>query len=130
MIDRTEIEARARKLNLLPHHVAKDYVLNHLLAAIADERAPVVFRGGTALSRAYWPDFRLSEDLDFISEARSSDLEGASKATPAPSAGRHRSEVVIRSPTGGDGPARGRSPRQGRARPSWPSPPAGRGTLS
>jgi predicted nucleotidyltransferase component of viral defense system len=68
MIDADEIDRRARCLGLRPNHVWKDYVLNHILAAAVDVDASFVFRGGTALARAYWPDFRLSEDLDFITE--------------------------------------------------------------
>lgn len=77
MIDELEIERRAERLGLLPVQVAKDYLLNHLLAAIADASTALVFRGGTALARAYWPDFRLSEDLDFISTASGSDIAAA-----------------------------------------------------
>jgi predicted nucleotidyltransferase component of viral defense system len=72
MIDAAEIVRRAKALSLRPDHVWKDYVLNHILAAVVDSSADFVFRGGTALARAYWPDFRLSEDLDFITEGDAS----------------------------------------------------------
>jgi predicted nucleotidyltransferase component of viral defense system len=65
---------RAERLGLLPVQVERDYLLNHLLAAIADSSAPLVFRGGTALARVYWPDYRLSEDLDFVSTAPGADI--------------------------------------------------------
>ncbi len=74
MIGAAEIQARASRLGLLPAHIEKDYVLNHLLAALADVDAGLVFRGGTALARIYWPDFRLSEDLDFITSRSVSEL--------------------------------------------------------
>ncbi len=74
MIGAGEIRARALRLRLLPAHIEKDYVLNHVLAALADGDAGLVFRGGTALARIYWPDYRLSEDLDFITSPRVSDL--------------------------------------------------------
>lgn len=35
-----------------------------------------MFRGGTALARVYWPDYRLSEDLDFTSQGPVPDLQG------------------------------------------------------
>jgi predicted nucleotidyltransferase component of viral defense system len=66
MIDRNEIRRRARRLGVTVDHIERDYVLNHVLAAISADPAELIFRGGTALARVYWPDFRLSEDLDFI----------------------------------------------------------------
>jgi predicted nucleotidyltransferase component of viral defense system len=82
-----ESQARASKLGVDPSAIARDYVLNHLLAAIAEAQSPVFyFRGGTALARVYWPDYRLSEDLDFLTTAkhdRVADvlLEGVSTAS-------------------------------------------------
>src|SRR6266511_5827397 len=73
MIDAAEIVRRAKVLSLRPDHVWKDYVLNHILAAVIDSATDLVFRGGTALARTYWPDFRLSEDLDFITEGEASE---------------------------------------------------------
>lgn len=70
MIDLREISRRARSLGLDQRHVKNDYVLNHVLAAIAEGSSELTFRGGTALARVYWPDYRLSEDLDFISLQR------------------------------------------------------------
>lgn len=67
MIGRRELERRAAHLGISVQHVELDYVLNHLLAQIALDPRDLVFRGGTALARVYWPDFRISEDLDFIS---------------------------------------------------------------
>ena len=75
MIDPAEIRARARGLGLDASHVENDYVLCHLLVAISEGFPEFVFRGGTALARIYWPDYRLSEDLDFTSQASVSDLE-------------------------------------------------------
>ena len=48
--------------------VEKDYALSYLLAAIADTpglRDRIVLKGGTALKKLYYPDYRFSEDLDF-----------------------------------------------------------------
>lgn len=75
MIDHAEIRARARQLGLDASHVENDYVLCHLLVAISEGFPEFVFRGGTALARIYWPDYRLSEDLDFTSEGPVPDLE-------------------------------------------------------
>jgi predicted nucleotidyltransferase component of viral defense system len=74
MIGSAEIGRRARRLGLQRSHVELDYALNHMIAALADVTSRLVFRGGTALARVYWPDFRLSEDLDFIAVASPEDL--------------------------------------------------------
>jgi len=88
MIDEREIERRAEQLGLLPTHVRKDYLLNHLLAAAADASAPLLLRGATALARVYWPDFRLSEDLDFISTASGTDIDTAIRSAVTTAAAR------------------------------------------
>ncbi len=98
MIDQQEIKARARRLGLQPDHVAKDYVLNHLLAAIAEGHGSLVFRGGTALARVYWPDFRLSEDLDFITLAAGSDVETALRTALEIAADTTGTELTIEIP--------------------------------
>ena len=64
MIDKRELleKARERKLNL--GMIEKDYVLGWLLFGFS--KTKLVFKGGTALSKIYFPEiWRLSEDLDF-----------------------------------------------------------------
>ena len=66
MIDRRELleKTRERKLNL--QIVEKDYVLGWLLFGLRKFDS-LVFKGGTALSKIYFPEtWRLSEDLDFV----------------------------------------------------------------
>lgn len=75
MIDDAEIRRRASTLGVQQDHVERDYVLNHLLAHVSADSGTLVFRGGTALARVYWPDFRLSEDLDFITPGSGDDIE-------------------------------------------------------
>lgn len=75
MIDPAELRRRARGLGLQVAHVEKDYVLCHVLVSVAEGVPELIFRGGTALARIYWPDYRLSEDLDFISTQRVPELE-------------------------------------------------------
>jgi uncharacterized protein len=75
LIGQRELERRAESLGISVQHVELDYVLNHVLAAIALDPGPLVFRGGTALGRVYWPDFRISEDLDFICEGNGAGLD-------------------------------------------------------
>jgi uncharacterized protein len=45
----------------------RDYCLAWLLSALSlsDLRPALAFKGGTALKRCYYPDYRFSEDLDF-----------------------------------------------------------------
>ncbi|MFI4957091.1 MAG: nucleotidyl transferase AbiEii/AbiGii toxin family protein [Gammaproteobacteria bacterium] len=59
-------EARFKKVPV--HVVEKDYVLSYILAGIAMEHEltrSLVFKGGTALKKSYFGDYRFSEDLDF-----------------------------------------------------------------
>ena len=46
----------------------KDYALTNLLSVIASfpELDKIVSKGGAALKKAYFADFRFSEDLDFV----------------------------------------------------------------
>jgi len=62
------LQQRARKLGLPLDTVSKDYVIGHILAAISaqPELGPaLVFKGGTALKKLYFGDYRFSEDLDY-----------------------------------------------------------------
>ncbi|MCY4487141.1 MAG: nucleotidyl transferase AbiEii/AbiGii toxin family protein [Deltaproteobacteria bacterium] len=48
----------------------RDYLLSWLLAGIAEKpalRDNLVFKGGTALKKCYFGEYRFSEDLDFSS---------------------------------------------------------------
>jgi predicted nucleotidyltransferase component of viral defense system len=66
LIDHRELMERARKLNLPLGIVEKDYVLGWMLYGISRHLKELVFKGGTALSKLYFPEiWRLSEDLDF-----------------------------------------------------------------
>jgi len=51
-----------------PTTIEKDYVLSWVLSGLSvlDSKEHYIFRGGTALKKVYYPDFRYSEDLDFI----------------------------------------------------------------
>jgi predicted nucleotidyltransferase component of viral defense system len=65
LIDRRELLEKARDKGLNLMMVEKDYVLGWLLFGLAKKR-DLVFKGGTALSKIYFPKiWRLSEDLDF-----------------------------------------------------------------
>lgn len=67
VLDEEERRAVQRLFGVAAEQVARDHVVSHALAAIA-ELGPdhVVFFGGTALSRTHLPQTRLSEDIDLI----------------------------------------------------------------
>jgi uncharacterized protein len=65
---RKTLHQRARRLALPLDTVAMDYVIGHLLAAVSDQPelgASLVFKGGTALKKLYFDEYRFSEDLDY-----------------------------------------------------------------
>jgi len=64
LIDKRELLEKARKRNLNLGIVEKDYILGWLLFGFSETK--LIFKGGTALSKIYFPKiWRLSEDLDF-----------------------------------------------------------------
>lgn len=66
MIDKRELLDKARDRNLTLGMVEKDYVLGWLLFGLTEIKG-LIFKGGTALSKIYFPMiWRLSEDLDFV----------------------------------------------------------------
>ncbi|MDP9340672.1 MAG: nucleotidyl transferase AbiEii/AbiGii toxin family protein [Actinomycetota bacterium] len=73
--------------------------MSHLLSLAASSFPEFIFRGGTALARAYWPDFRLSEDLDFISEHPVSDFQQRLEAVVAEAAQATGRDLTIESST-------------------------------
>jgi predicted nucleotidyltransferase component of viral defense system len=72
MISATELRRLAGAWNADVTVVERDYVLSWVLAglyrpAVLAER--LVFKGGTALRKCYFPDYRFSADLDFTLRA-------------------------------------------------------------
>lgn len=67
MILAGEVSKIAHRLGLGDRTSEKDYVLTWVLLAIADSpmRDYLAFKGGTAIKKVYFPDYRFSEDLDF-----------------------------------------------------------------
>lgn len=68
MIGYDRIKALAAEKGLLDIVIEKDYVLDWVLWAISENnilRNNLVFKGGTALHKMYFSDWRFSEDLDF-----------------------------------------------------------------
>ena len=57
--------------------VRRDHAISHILAALSRRRSEeLIFFGGTALSRTYLLDERLSEDIDLIAVGQRDDLAG------------------------------------------------------
>jgi predicted nucleotidyltransferase component of viral defense system len=55
------------RFGVAEEQVRRDHAISHILAALSrDHRDDVIFMGGTALSRTYLRDERLSEDIDLI----------------------------------------------------------------
>lgn len=69
MLDEDEAVFFANKFGVAESQVRRDYIISHVLGALAESVADdVVFFGGTALTRTNLPDLRLSEDIDLIAK--------------------------------------------------------------
>jgi len=78
MIDAAIIRTMAAKEKLDPGIIEKDYVLSKVLMALSQVdgfRNRLVFKGGTALKKCYYRQWRFSEDLDFTSKTALSPSE-------------------------------------------------------
>ncbi|MFQ5792713.1 MAG: nucleotidyl transferase AbiEii/AbiGii toxin family protein, partial [Acidobacteriota bacterium] len=65
---RTRLQEARKRLGLPWEVLERDYVLSWVLAGIGrveSLRDTLVFKGGTALKKCYFGDYRFSEDLDF-----------------------------------------------------------------
>ncbi|MHB1361830.1 MAG: nucleotidyl transferase AbiEii/AbiGii toxin family protein [Thermoleophilia bacterium] len=67
MIPQAEISKLAFRESMSDKVIEKDYVITWILLALANSGLEdfLVFKGGTALKKIYFPDYRYSEDLDF-----------------------------------------------------------------
>ncbi|MDP2887199.1 MAG: nucleotidyl transferase AbiEii/AbiGii toxin family protein [Ignavibacteria bacterium] len=68
MISRAEIQRVAGSLGVDPQVIDQDYALGCFLNVLSqqeDVKRDWIFKGGTALAKCYFADFRFSEDLDF-----------------------------------------------------------------
>lgn len=68
MIKQGEIQKKANDVKVRDQQIEKDYVLSWLLWGISKHEhlsKILVFKGGTALKKVYFDDYRFSEDLDF-----------------------------------------------------------------
>ena len=77
MLSRAELQRLANRERVALGILEKDYVLTEVLKALSQVPALkdlLIFKGGTALRKVYFPHWRYSEDLDFtarISHGRS-----------------------------------------------------------
>jgi predicted nucleotidyltransferase component of viral defense system len=65
---RTRLQEARQRLGLPWEVLERDYLLSWVLAGIAQVESlqdTLVFKGGTALKKCYFGDYRFSEDLDF-----------------------------------------------------------------
>ena len=68
MIEQKEINKIAAQNRVSDRQIEKDYVISWLLFAISKNEIlyhALVFKGGTVLKKAYFENYRFSEDLDF-----------------------------------------------------------------
>lgn len=72
MIPKAGILRRAKREDLLPTTVEKDYALGWVLYGIAQhaQACQWVFKGGTSLKKCFFNTYRFSEDLDFTIPAQ------------------------------------------------------------
>ncbi len=68
MIDKKEIESKAREFEIHPANVERDYVFGWLLFgifSISNLKETIFLKGGNALRKGYFKNTRFSTDLDF-----------------------------------------------------------------
>ena len=73
MIEADTIRAIAADKSIHPGIIEKDYVLSKVLMALSQIdlfNQSLLFKGGTALKKFYYPEWRFSEDLDFTSKEK------------------------------------------------------------
>ena len=73
MIDYFQIQRLASQKKVPEGIIEKDYFIELMLFYLSNDEyfsEKVVFRGGTALKKIYFPDYRYSEDLDFVIEEK------------------------------------------------------------
>lgn len=68
MLSETEIKKIAAKAGVDPGIIERDYVLTKILASLSQQQVfqeNFVFKGGTAIKKLFFPEWRFSEDLVF-----------------------------------------------------------------
>ncbi len=73
MIDYLQVQRLAIKNNIPPEIIEKDYFIELVLFYFSKNSSlyeNIIFRGGTALKKVYFPEYRFSEDLDFVIDSK------------------------------------------------------------
>jgi predicted nucleotidyltransferase component of viral defense system len=73
MIDYLQVQRLSLKNNVSPEIIEKDYFIELVLFYFSKDNflyENFVFRGGTALKKVYFPEYRFSEDLDFVIDSK------------------------------------------------------------
>ena len=71
MIDRDEVEQKAREFDISVTNVERDYVFGWILKHIYENgflSETLTLKGGNAFRKGYFPDTRFSNDLDFSAQ--------------------------------------------------------------
>lgn len=98
MIPKSELFATARANGVRPEIVERDYVLAWLLKSVIEVQAFALryaFKGGTALRKLYYPDYRYSQDLDFTLTAALGETELRQIIEDATQAAQQQSAIVF-----------------------------------
>ncbi|MFG2646309.1 nucleotidyl transferase AbiEii/AbiGii toxin family protein [Streptomyces sp. NPDC048436] len=86
MLDRSDLARVGAEYGAAEGQVRRDHLISHVLWALASLDLPVVFFGGTALSRTYLTTAqsggRLSEDIDLFTENRPAVAEAIGSSIP------------------------------------------------
>lgn len=78
MIQPGEIQKIASQLELRDTQIEKDYVNSWILKGISKNdylKDHLIFKGGTLLRKVYYPEYRISEDIDFTFQGDEFDIE-------------------------------------------------------
>ena len=69
MISQREVQRLAYERQVPEQMIERDYILSWLLGVLAspEQKPRLIAKGGTALKKLYFADWRYSEDLDFTS---------------------------------------------------------------
>lgn len=68
MIRPGEVQQKTNAAGVRDQQIEKDYIISWILYGISNHEhlsQSIVFKGGTVLKKAYFKDYRFSEDLDF-----------------------------------------------------------------
>lgn len=78
MITPEDLKRIAREKGVDPTTIEQDHVQNWFLKSLFENSDHLIFKGGTSIRKAFIPDYRFSDDLDFTlsGEVSQEDIEG------------------------------------------------------